>query len=120
MKVKFNNPRTGQIKSVKVGWNWALFMSGSLIGLPLFWNGLCVWGSVMVSLWAIGLIITHGMGTAILSVIGMGLSIFLGVKGNEMIAKNYLKQGWEFVDPESTIVKIAKEQWGIETEMWDS
>jgi hypothetical protein len=50
----------------------------------------------------------------------MGLSIFLGVKGNEMIAKNYLKLGWEFADPESDTVKIAKEQWGITTEMWDS
>jgi hypothetical protein len=120
MKVKFNNPRTGQIKSVKVGWNWALFMSGSLIGLPLFWNGLPAWGSVMVSLWALGLIISHGTGTVILTVIGMGLSIFLGVNGNEMIAKNYLQQGWEFADPESTTVKIAKEQWGLETERWDS
>lgn len=74
----------------------------------------------MVSLWALGLVISHGIGTAILSVIGMGLSIFLGVKGNEMIAKNYLKHGWEFVDPESPIVTIAKEQWRITTEMWDS
>ena len=74
----------------------------------------------MVSLWALGLVISHGMGTVILSVIGMGLSIFLGVNGNEMIAKNYLKQGWKFIDPESDAVKIAKQQWGIETEMWDS
>jgi hypothetical protein len=120
MKVKFNNPRTGQIKSVKVGWNWGLFFSGSLIGLPLFWNGLSAWGSVMVSLWALGLVISHGLGTIILSVIGMGLSIYLGVKGNEMIAKNYLKHGWEFVDPESTVVRIAKEEWALKTERWDS
>ncbi len=73
----------------------------------------------MVSLWALGLAISHGTGRAILSVIGMALSIFLGVKGNELIAKNYLKQGWEFVDPESSMVKIAKEQWGITAEMWD-
>jgi hypothetical protein len=120
MKVKFNNPRTGQIKSVKVGWNWGFFMAGSLIGLPLFWSGFSLWGSVMVSLWVLGLVISHGMGRVILSAIGMGLSIFLGVKGNEMIAKNYLKLGWEFADPESDTVKIAKEQWGITTEMWDS
>ena len=45
------------------------------------------------------------------------LSIFLGSKGNEMIAKNYLKYGWKFVNPEYDIVKIAKEQWGIKTEI---
>ena len=71
----------------------------------------------MVSLWAINFVIPDGMGTVILAVIGIGLSIFLGSKGNEMIAKNYLKYGWKFVNPEYDIVKIAKEQWGIKTEI---
>jgi hypothetical protein len=115
MKVQFNNPRTGQVKSVKVGWNWSLFMSGSLIGLPLFLRGLSIWGSVIVSLWVFSFIISDGIGTVILSVIGIALSIFLGVKGNEMIAKNYLKQGWKLVNPESDIVNIAKKQWRLET-----
>ncbi len=72
----------------------------------------------MVSLWVFSFIFSDGIGTVILSVIGIGVSIFLGVKGNEMIAKNYLKHGWELVNPEDNIVKIAKEQWGIETETW--
>lgn len=116
MKVKFNNPRTGQIKSVKFGWNWGLFLSGGLVGVPLFLQGLSIWGAVMVSLWVIDFVIPDGMGTVILAVIGIGLSIFLGLKGNEMIAKNYLKYGWKFVNPEHDIAKIAKEQWGIKTE----
>jgi hypothetical protein len=113
MKVQFNNPRTGQVKSVKLGWNWGLFLSGALIGVPLFLQGLCFWGAVMASLWALGFVIANGTGTFILSLIGMGLSIFLGLKGNEMIAKNYLKYGWKFANHENDIVKIAKEQWGI-------
>lgn len=116
MKVQFNNPRTGQVKSVKLGWSWSLFLSGGLIGLPLFLQGLCIWGDVMASLWALGFIIPDGVGTFMLSVIGIGLSIFLGLKGNEILAKNYLKYGWKFVDPENDIVKIAKKHWGIRTE----
>lgn len=120
MKVQFSNPRTGQIKSVKVGWNWGLFLSGGFIGLPLFLSGLCTWGAVMASLWVFSFIILDGLGTVILSVIGIGLSIFFGVKGNEMIAKRYLMHGWQFVNPENDIVKIAKKQWGIKTEAWES
>jgi hypothetical protein len=117
MKVKLRNPRTGQIKTVKVGWNWGLFLSGSLMGLPLFIRGLCLWGSLMASLWVFGFIISDDTGTLILSILGIGLSIFFGAKGNEMIAKNYLKHGWEFVSPETAMVRIAKKQWQIETAM---
>ena len=74
MKVQFNNPRTGQVKSVKLGWSWSLFLSGGLIGLPLFLQGLCIWGAVMASLWALGFIIPDGVGTFMLSVIGIGLT----------------------------------------------
>lgn len=116
MKVQFNNPRTGQIKSVKIGWSWSLFLSGGFIGIPLFLQGLSIWGAVMASLWAIGFVISSGTGTFILTLIGMGLSIFVGLKGNEMLAKNYLKYGWEFADPDNDIVKIAKRQWRIEPE----
>ena len=59
----------------------------------------------------LGFVISNGTGRFILSLIGMGLSIFLGLKGNDMIAKNYLKYGWEFVNPDNNIVKIAKRQW---------
>ena len=116
MKVKFNNSRTGQVKSVKLGWSWSLFLSGGLMGIPLFLQGLSLWGAVMASLWALGFIIPDGNGTLILTVIGIALSIFLGLKGNEILAKNYLKYGWKFVDPEDDIVKIAKRQWRITTE----
>jgi hypothetical protein len=70
----------------------------------------------MASLWAVGLVIANDTGTFILSIIGVGLSIFLGLKGNEMIAKNYLKYGWSFANPENEMVKIAQKQWGVETE----
>jgi hypothetical protein len=59
------------------------------MGIPLFLQNLSIWGAVMATLWAIGFVISNGTGKLILSLIGMGLSIFLGLKGNEMIAKKY-------------------------------
>jgi hypothetical protein len=120
MKVQFSNPRTGQVKSVKVGWNWVLFLSGGFIGLPLFLHGLCIWGAVMASLWIFSFIILDGMASVILSGIGIGLSIYLGAKGSEIIAKKYLLHGWRLDNPESDTAKFAQNQWGIKTETRES
>lgn len=44
----------------------------------------------------------------------IGLAIFMGIKGNELTAKNYLEQGWEFVDGDSEAVQQAKRKWNIQ------
>lgn len=49
----------------------------------------------------------------ILSLAFLGLEIFVGIKGNELTAKNYLELGWEFIDPDSDVVKMAKGKWGL-------
>jgi hypothetical protein len=116
MMIQFNNPRTGQVKSVRLGWSWSLFLSGGFVGIPLFLQGLSIWGAMMATLWGLGFAISNDTVTFMLSVMGVVLSIFLGLKGNEMIAKNYLKYGWQFANSESEIVKVAKKQWGIESE----
>jgi hypothetical protein len=86
-------------------------------GIAFIYSRVMSWGSLMASLWVFGFIISDDTGTLILSILGIGLSIFFGAKGNEMIAKNYLKHGWEFISPENAMVRIAKKQWRIETKM---
>ncbi len=49
----------------------------------------------------------------VLFFIFLGLQIFLGIKGNEMTAKNYLENNWAFVEPEGEVTKMAKMRWGI-------
>ena len=49
----------------------------------------------------------------ILSLAFLGLEIFVGIKGNELTAKNYLELGWEFTEPDSDVVKMAKGKWGL-------
>lgn len=48
-----------------------------------------------------------------MAVIGFGLNIFIAIKGNELTAKNYLELGWEFTEPDSDMVRMAKGKWGL-------
>ena len=41
------------------------------------------------------------------------LMTFMGIKGDELTAKNYLEQGWEFVDNDSEVVQKAKRKWNM-------
>lgn len=119
MRVAMRNPKTGEIKEVKVGWSWTLFFFSGFFGLPLFLRGLHIWGAIFLVLWVVNLattVVTGDAGALIsvtLFVVFLGLEIFLGIKGNEMTAKNYLENDWTFVDPNSEITNMAKMRWGI-------
>jgi hypothetical protein len=49
----------------------------------------------------------------LLSVLQIGLAIYLGAKGNEITAKNYLELGWRFVEPDSEVTRYARRRWHI-------
>lgn len=74
-----------------------------------------------MALWAInvmiGVLIIDETVTAVFSLVMwplfIGLSIWMGIKGNEMTAKNYLETGWQFADGNSDAVRYAKGKWGI-------
>ena len=120
MKADFKNPKTGELKSVKVGWSWTLFFFSGFLGFPLFLRGLYVWGGVFLTLWVVNLLFSfvgdsdQAAGAAIVfTFIFLGLAIWAAIKGNELTAKNYLEKGWELADPESAQTKFAKGKWGI-------
>ena len=119
MRVAFRNTATGEKKDVKVGWSWTLFLFAGVFGLPLFLRRLYNWGFVFLALWVVRLIAPslagdYGEGiSAAMFFLCLGLEIWLGVKGNEMTAKNYLEHGWRFADPQSDDTKFACRKWGI-------
>ena len=43
----------------------------------------------------------------------MALGIFIGVRGNELTAKNYLEKGWLFLEPDNETTRMAKERWKL-------
>lgn len=120
VRVKMKNPKTGELKEIKVGFNWVYFFWSCLLGIPLFLRKLNVWGSIMLALTIFNLLLqTSNNQAALISlfwvqILAFGLLVFLGVRGNEMTAKNYLELGWEFSNPDSDEVKHAKGKWGIE------
>jgi len=121
MKVAFQNPKTSETKTVKVGWSWVLFFFSSFFGLPLFLRGLHVWGGVMAGLWGASWIIPPLQSSVedalvvniVIGLIGLGLAIWFAIKGNEMTAKNYLEKGWKMLDPGSAAAKHARSKWGL-------
>jgi hypothetical protein len=119
MRVALKNPRTGEVKEVKVGWSWTLFLFAGVFGLPLFLRKLYIWGFVFLVLWVVNLLGPYaagadGIGISVLMFfVFLVLQIWLGIKGNEMTAKNYLEQGWDFADPRSEAVRFARGKWGI-------
>ena len=121
MKVAMTNPKTGEVREIKVGWSWILFLFSSFFGLPLFLRKLHVWGGIFLVLWSLYIIFPSMMQNEeealslmiLLNLVFLGLQIWLGIKGNEMTAKNYLELGWNFTNPDSDEVKFAKGKWGI-------
>jgi hypothetical protein len=120
MNLSMKNPKTGEIKPVQIGWSWTLFLYSGFFGLPLFLRGLNLWGGVFFVLSTISLVgpalVGDDVATGIaanMSVILFVLGIWVGIKGNEMTAKNYLDMGWVFLDPHSEATKVGKGKWGI-------
>jgi hypothetical protein len=121
MRVGFVNPKTGEMREVKVGWSWTLFLFSGFLGIPLFLRKLNTWGFVFMALWAVNFF--SGMAgseaaalSLLVGLIFLGLQIWMGVKGNEMTAKNYLELGWDFAEKQSETVKFARGKWGIRGE----
>ena len=126
MKVKLKNPKTGQVKSVELGWSWILFLFGDFFGIPLFFRGLYIWGALVLVILFLDIIINRGTDAicvdtlcksrvsptgTIFNLIYLGLSIFFGVKGNEMTVRKYIAKDWQVVDlEEDEIVKNLKDK----------
>lgn len=127
MHVRLRNERTGELKEVKVGFSFTLFFLSQFLGVPLFLRKLNAWGATMAALcllyWFLNFFPMPDdnpdmlTGTDILFLVItlaiLGLSIFLGVSGNEMTAKHMLENGWEFADQEDQATEFAKMKWSL-------
>ena len=122
IEVPFKNPNTNEIKNVKVGWSWTLFFFSAWLGVPLFMRKLNFWGGIFLAFWLLNSFLQISMrrtsnadGIAVLLfLVILGLTIWIAIKGNEMTAKNYLKLGWKFAEPNSEATRFGKLKWGID------
>lgn len=127
-EVGFQNPSTGQIKVVKLGFSWTALLFSSFFGIPLFMRGLNSAGAVMAGLAAVhlGLVVLGEeveslMALAfILSGAILALSVYFGFNANEMTAKRLVADGWQFVNPDAPVTIEAAELWGLHRPLPDS
>ena len=120
MRVILRNRSSGETKEIKVGFSWILFLFAGWLGIPLFLRRLHVWGAVLLALWIVDVLVVvmsspeEGSTIALsINLIFGALQIWLGIKGNEMTAKNLLENGWEFTDSSSDAVRFARLKWGL-------
>jgi hypothetical protein len=106
IKIAFQNPQSGEIKLVKVGWSWLLLFCSGVFGIPLFRRQLTTWGLVFLAINVVALVcqITSANPAAqamliVVNLLALVLAIFMGIKGNEMTAKNYLARGCGLLNP---------------------
>lgn len=115
VKVEIRNPKTGELKQVKVGWSWTIFFFGNVFGIPLFMRRLFAYAWAFVGLFLLHLIFYRlsQIGDIVISLLNIGLVIWLAIKGNELTVKNYLNHGWVFAEENSDAVAHAKRKWNI-------
>jgi hypothetical protein len=140
VRVKLKNERTGEIKLVKVGWSWTLFFFAGVWGIPLFMRRLYALGAIQVGIsiiyyayhYAIRSQASPLTATALSGddaaqsalallgysnlIISLGIIVWLiviAIKGNGWTAKNYLENGWVFLDPDSKDTAYAKGKWRL-------
>ncbi len=114
--VELQDPVSGQIRRIKVGFSWTLLFFASWFGVPLLSRGLFGLGLAFVALCLIGMIAGHlELASITLSALALQLvgSIWLGVKGNEITAKHYLSKGWRLRDPTSHAAQVAIHKWHL-------
>jgi hypothetical protein len=91
INVALQNPATGEIKLVKVGWSWVLFFFSGIFGIPLFRRKLPTWGLGFFALNLVAIacqVPSNNQAAQLLLILaqllGLALAIFMGVKGNEI------------------------------------
>lgn len=119
--VTMHNPRTRELKSIKIGWSWTLLLFSQIWGLPLFFRRLNDWAALFVVLCIIniGSVVLAETDpdflavTGLVGLIAVGCSIYLAALGNELTAKRLLEQGWDFMNPDDAVTQHAKMRWAL-------
>jgi len=118
MQIALRNGLTGQIKLIKLGWSWTLFLFGSLYGIPLFIRRVPDLG-ITAAIISGAAMLLHDYGAQpltdlIAGVIVLGLATWLGSNGNRLTGVRYLERGWFFAEPDSELTKMARGAWKLD------
>lgn len=106
---------TGAVEAVKQGWSWPGF---SFSWIWAFVKGLNAIGAgILIGTIFLGILSVESTAAdTLLTLAGLGVSIWLGVQGNELRGSNLRKKGYDIVKtitaemPEGAVAAFVKEQ----------
>lgn len=121
MRIALTHPGNGDTKFVETGWNWNIFWFAGMFGLPLFFRGLAMWGTVMVAIWSMQmatLMLSAASERAaaihfLLGLASLGLCLYLGLRGNALTARRLFACGYDFRKPDSPEARFAIDSWDL-------
>ncbi len=102
---------SGQVEAVKQGWSWPGFF---FTWIWCFVKGLHGLGAGLLIAWLIGRIVSveNEAMSALTSLASLGISIWLGVSGNEMREKKLKQNGYELLcTTEDAVAEFLKKQY---------
>ena len=119
--IGFKHKPSGKTRRVATGFAWDLFLFAGVFGLPLFWRRLPSWGSGVLGLWLLVLLVgivrvgAAATETAQLALFGVFLllQIWLGFFGNRLTARTLLHHGWTLDQPNDRGTKLVIEKWKL-------
>ena len=118
--VSLVNDRTGEVKRVKVGWSWVLFLFSGFLGIPLFARKLYRQGIGFLILWILTFVALANSPAdaaififAFYGVLSLAFQIMAGVSGNKMTGIKYLEKGWSFQEADGVEATVARHNWKL-------
>lgn len=120
VRIGLKPPGGGKLKWIRVGFAWDLFVLSPLLGIPLFWRKLPQWGAAMLALLLVWFVLGTFLGGAAKDFAGMVLAVafilidlFLGLYGNRLTAKAYLRHGWTVDHPDYAATRKVMKRWKL-------
>lgn len=120
-RIGLKPPGGGRLKWIRVGFAWDLFVLSPLLGIPLFLRKLHQWGAMMLALLLLWFVLDRYLGEQAKNQAGMALAavfvlidLFLGLYGNRLTAKAYLRHGWTVDHPDYAATRKVMKRWKLE------
>jgi hypothetical protein len=119
-RIGLKPPGGGKLKWIRVGFAWDLFVLSPLLGMPLFLRKLPQWGAAMLALLLTWFVLGTFLGEQAKNLAGMILAavfilidLFLGLYGNRLTARAYLRHGWTVDHPDYAATRKVMKRWNL-------
>jgi len=119
-RIGLKPPGGGKLKWIRVGFAWDLFVLSPLLGIPLFLRRLPQWGAAMLGLLLVWFVLGSLLGGQPRWIAGVAVAVasfliqlFLGLYGNRLTARSYLRHGWTVDHPDYAATRKVVARWKL-------